>query len=191
MDTLAETETSISRRASEEVTGRKVTPSTQPFNLFWTNQAPSWPTKSNASVCFEEMPSVSEEHSSTKIQRRQSLRFDDTQEKCATDCMDGTCQEEITLVKVAATERCPETAVALDIDTLAKCDTGGLGSCLAADEESQTEEIDEAPDHFKPLEKSEKLRNHEGSLRGAIEAVKVASLYARIAKEAETFRRMT
>ena len=180
-----ETETSMTIKPSEEARSRTVTSLTRPFNLFWTNKAPSWPpTKSNSKVCFEEMPVVSEEHSSTKIPRRQSLRIDETD-----DCLDGVSLEE---VKVGGQEECAETAVVLDFDTLAISNTGVLGSCLVAEEESQTEEIDEAPDdHVKPLEKSEKLHNHEGSLRGAIEAVKVASLYARIVKEAETFRRMT
>ena len=129
------------------------------------------------------MPVVSEEHSSTKIPRRQSLRIDETD-----DCLDGVSLEE---VKVGGQEECAETAVVLDFDTLATSNTEVLGSCLVADEESQTEEIQASDDHSKSLEKSEKLHNHEESLRGAFEAVKVASLYARIAKEAETFRRMT
>ena len=95
MDILAEPKTSKTRGPSEG-RGGELTPWTQPlFNLFWTDQAPNWPTKSNTKVCFEEMPPVFEEHSSTKICRRQSLRIDETQEDIESmDCLTGMDTEQ-------------------------------------------------------------------------------------------------
>lgn len=197
IDILAETKMPQTRGPSES-RGGEATPWTQPlFNLFWTDQAPNWPTKSNAKVCFEEMPPVFEEHSSTKISRRQSLRIDETPEdNDSIDCLSGMDTE------VPAREICTETS-AFDVDTLGRNEndhlTGLVESCFAPNEERQMDELeldntsreDEViSDALESHEKSEKLcMRHEEDLRGAIEAVRVASLYASIAKEAEAFRR--
>ena len=158
MDILNETKTPKTRGPSE-ARGGEATPWTQPlFNLFWTDQAPNWPSKGNPKVCFEEMPPVFEEHSSTKISRRQSLRIDETPEdNDSIDCLSGMDTE------VPAREICTETS-AFDLSNKLK--------------------------KSEKLEKSEELcMRHEEDLRGAIEAVRVATLYASIAKEAEAFRR--
>ena len=97
---------------------------------------------------------------------------------------------------------CAETS-AFEVDTHGKNDidflTVEVESGPTPQEERQvTEESDDASQEdevisaaFRFLEKPEKPRSHdhEESLRGAVEAVKVASLYTRIAKKAETFRR--
>ena len=73
-----------------------------------------------------------------------------------------------------------------------------MESSLALSEEGQLKVLDNGTEHPntengspEPRKKLERLpcKDVEESLRSALEAVKVASLYARIAKQAETFRK--
>ena len=143
-------------------------------NLPLAYKASFWPPADNHSkVCFDAMPPAALRQRSPAVgnQRRSSFKIDEE-------------AEEREASKACSDQKVPEDGV--------------MESSLARGVEGQLKDLDNGTEHPntengtpEPRMKLERLpcKDVEESLRSGLEAVKVASLYARIAKQAETFRK--
>ena len=155
-------------------------------NLPLAYKASFWPPADNHSqVCFDAMPPAALRQRSPAVgnQRRPSFKIDeDAEEREASKaCYDQKVPEE------EFSKPGHKSGLLIDME-----------SSLARGVEGQLKDLDKGTEHtntedgaLEPSEKLERLscKDVEESLRSAVEAVKVASLYARIARQAETFRK--
>ena len=156
-------------------------------NLPLAYKASFWPPADNHSqVCFDAMPPAALRQRSPAVgnQRRpRSFKIDEDAEERE------------------ASKACFDQKVPEDEPSKAGNKSGlliNMESSLAQGVEVQLKSLDNVTENpntedgaLEPREKLERLpcKDVEESLRSALEAVKVASLYARIAKQAETFRK--
>ena len=155
-------------------------------NLPLAYKASFWPPADNHSqVCFDAMPPAALRQRSPAVgnQRRPSFKIDEE-------------AEERKASKACSGQKVPE-----DEPSKAGHKSGlliDMESSLARGVEGQLKDFDNGTEHpntedgaLEPSKKLERLpcKYVDESLRSALEAVKVASLYARIAKQAETFRK--
>ena len=155
-------------------------------NLPLAYKASFWPPADNHSqVCFDAMPPAALRQRSPAVanQRRPSFKVDEEakEREASKACYDQKVPEE------EFSKPGHKSGLLIDME-----------SSLARGVEGQLKDLDNGTEHPntnngspEPRKKLERLscKDVEESLRSALEAVKVASLYARIARQAETFRK--